>query len=69
VEHAVAFVHAQSPDDYNPFNLLIADASQAYVIYAQAPLFETKPLRPGFHLLTNYNVNDDTCPRTKRSAS
>ncbi|MGE0822851.1 MAG: NRDE family protein [Candidatus Binatia bacterium] len=69
VEHAVDFVHAQFPDDYNPFNLLIADQRQAYVIHAHAPLFETKPLRPGFHLLTNYNVNDDTCPRTKRSAS
>lgn len=69
VQHAVDFVNGQSPDDYNPFNLLIANDTQAYVIHAQTPLFETKSLRPGFHLLTNYNVNDPTCPRTKRAAA
>lgn len=69
VEDAVAFVNALSPNEYNPFNLLLADHSQAYVIHAQAPLFETKSLLPGFHLLTNYNVNDSTCPRTRRSSS
>lgn len=37
--------------------------------HAQTPLFETKPLGPCFYLLTNYNVNDNTCPRTTRSAS
>ena len=69
VRQAVDFVNAQSPTEYNPFNLLIANHTEAYVIYAQPPLFETKPLRPGFHLLTNYNLNDLTCPRTKRSSA
>ena len=69
VQQAVAFVNAQSPEDYNPFNLLIANEVEAYVIHAQPPLFETHSLRPGFHLLTNYNLNDRTCPRTQRSSS
>ncbi|MBM4255976.1 MAG: NRDE family protein [Deltaproteobacteria bacterium] len=68
VRQAVDYVNAQSPSDYNPFNLLIADHTEAFVIHAQAPLFETQPLRPGFHLLTNYNLNDLSCPRTKRSS-
>jgi len=65
VRQAVNFVSAQSPKDYNPFNLLIADHTEAYVIHAQPPIFETKPLRPGFYFLTNYNLNDFNCPRTR----
>jgi uncharacterized protein with NRDE domain len=68
VRHAVEYVNAQDPSDYNPFNLLIADRNEAFVIHAQPPLFDTQPLRPGFHLLTNYNLNDYSCPRTKRSS-
>jgi len=68
VRQAVDFVNAQPLEEYNPFNLLIADHNEAYVIYAQSPLFETKPLQPGFHLLTNYNLNDLRCPRTRRSS-
>ena len=68
VRQAVDFVNAQAPSDYNPFNLVIADRTEAYVIHAQPPMFDIKPLRPGFHLLTNYDLNDLNCPRTKRSS-
>lgn len=69
VRQAVDFVNTQSPHDYNPFNLVIADHTEAYVIHAHAPRLEIKPLGPGFHLLTNYNLNDPSCPRTQRSLS
>ena len=69
VRQAVEFVNAQSPHEYNPFNLLIADATEAYVIHAHPPIFTTTALPPGFHLLTNYNLNDSTCPRTRRSSA
>lgn len=64
---AVNFVTSQPAQHYNPFNLLIADQTAAYVIYAQTQIVETQRLTPGFHLLTNYNLNDPHCPRTARS--
>jgi uncharacterized protein with NRDE domain len=67
VAQALSFVTAQSASTYNPFNLLIADASAAYVIYAHSTRLEVQPLTPGFHFLTNYNLDDPECPRTRRS--
>ena len=61
---AVNWVMAQSVDTYNPFNLVIADAVEAYVIYGQPGARDLTRLIPGFHLLTNYNVNDQRCFRT-----
>jgi len=67
IDHALAFVTAQPAAAYNPFNLLIADATAAYVIYAHPTRLEIQSLSPGFHFLTNYNLDDPQCPRTKRS--
>src|SRR5262249_27831131 len=64
---AVNFVTSQPAQHYNPFNLLVADPTTAYVIYAQERTVETQRLTPGFHFLTNYNLNDTQCPRTVRS--
>jgi len=64
---AVNSVTSQPAQHYNPFNLLIADPTTAYVIYAQEQTIETQRLTPGVHLLTNYNLNDPQCPRTARS--
>ena len=54
----------EPPDDYNPFNLLIADPSAAFAVTHphDGPLRSTR-LDPGLHLLTNLDVNDPTCPR------
>lgn len=67
VADALAYVTSQSIRQYNPFNLLIADQTSAYVIYAEETGIEVISLTPGFHLLTNRNLNDPQCPRIARS--
>lgn len=52
---------------YNPFNLLVASPSEAYVISNfQSPATVTA-LEPGLHLITNLSLNDPTCPRIAKS--
>ncbi len=64
---ALAFLATQRAKDYNPFNLLIATATSAYVGYSLVDTISIQPLCPGLHLLTNLNLNDPTCPRIYRS--
>ncbi len=52
---------------YNPFNLLLADHSDAYVIHPLNSSLQVHRLSPGVHLLTNINLNDPECPRIARS--
>jgi uncharacterized protein with NRDE domain len=67
VADALSYLTSQSTQQYNPFNLLIADRTSAYVLYAEEKGFDVLSLAPGFHLLTNRNVNDQQCPRIARS--
>jgi len=55
------------PAAYNPFNLLVADAGEAWVAQNRADRMETTRLDPGLHVLTNLDVNDPRCPRIARS--
>ncbi|MGE0823651.1 MAG: NRDE family protein [Candidatus Binatia bacterium] len=64
---ALRLVTSQPANRYNPFNLVIADYTEAYVVYAQDEGIRALALTPGFHLLTNYNLNDPSCQRTVRS--
>jgi uncharacterized protein with NRDE domain len=66
-EEALAFLVTQRTQDYNPFNLLIATPTSAYVVHSLADTMSIQPLLPGLHLLTNLNLNDPNCPRTARS--
>jgi uncharacterized protein with NRDE domain len=52
---------------YNPFNLLVADAHDAWVATNHARVLSTTALTPGLHLLTNLDLNDATCPRIAAS--
>lgn len=67
--HAVLRQESQS---YNPFNLVIADASAAYVLHNQhgpkGPLTVVS-LEPGFHIVTNRDPNDHACSRISRFTS
>jgi len=53
---------------YNPFNLLVADRSAAFVV-SQPSGERPRPivLEPGLHVLTNLDVDDPTCPRIAAS--
>jgi uncharacterized protein with NRDE domain len=66
---AVRFVERQRGADYNPFNLLIASREGAFVAYNRWGKIEVVSLTPGFHLLTNLDVDDFECPRISRSHS
>ena len=64
---AVRFVESQRGGDYNPFNLLIAAREQAFVAYNRFSKITIVRLTPGFHLLTNIDIDDFECPRIIRS--
>ncbi len=66
---AAQFAAAQTAQDYNPFNLLIASRDAAYVVYNRFDTIEMVQLQPGFHLLTNLNVDDFECSRISASYS
>jgi uncharacterized protein with NRDE domain len=67
---------------YNSFNLLVADAREAFVATAPFPAalprrhglhepgarVQITPLPSGVHLLTNAELNDPTCPRIAKSS-
>jgi uncharacterized protein with NRDE domain len=55
-------------DAYNGFNLLVADAREAFVATNPEDHMQVTPLPPGVHLLTNLALNDPTCPRIAKSS-
>src|SRR4029453_2447599 len=63
-------------DAYNGFNILVADARQAFVATTPALPAPNRPsdrvqvdsLPSGVHLLTNLALNDPTCPRIAKSS-
>jgi len=61
-------VAAEPPARHNPFNLLVADRTAAFVV-SQPRGERPRALRlePGLHLLTNLDLNDPTCPRIAAS--
>jgi uncharacterized protein with NRDE domain len=67
VEEALRFVAAQDPENYNPFNLLLASREQAAVAHNRMGRIDTTILAAGTHLLTNLDVDDFECPRISRS--
>ena len=65
---AAVRVAAEPAGRYNPFNLLLADRRDAFVV--SQPRNErpgATRLEPGLHLLTNLDLNDPTCPRITAS--
>jgi len=68
VAAAATFLGAIRSDEYNPFNLLVADAGTALVATPFEHAVRLTRLPPGVHLLTNLDLNDATCPRIARSS-
>ncbi|MEO8603822.1 MAG: NRDE family protein [bacterium] len=66
---ATALLNAVPPLDYNPFNLLVADAGGARVVASDGRALRITTLPRGVHLLTNLDLNDPTCPRIAKSSS
>lgn len=63
---AVESLSTQSPQRYNPFNLLVMDRSHlVWVAYDEAAII--RPLQPGLHILANGNLNDFETVRLRRA--
>ncbi len=67
VANAIDLVGRENGADYNPFNLLIVSRDEAAVAYNRRDVIETVRLEPGFHLLTNLDVDDFECPKISRA--
>jgi uncharacterized protein with NRDE domain len=66
---ALQSVLHQQPNQYNSFNLVIADPRVAYLVYPDHHELQARQITPGIHLLTNLNLNDSECPRVTRFSS
>ncbi|MGA2410013.1 MAG: NRDE family protein [Candidatus Binataceae bacterium] len=64
---AARFVERERGADYNAFNLLIASREASFVAYNRGGEIEVVELTPGFHLLTNLDIDDFECPRISRA--
>ncbi|MGH7896611.1 MAG: NRDE family protein, partial [Candidatus Binatia bacterium] len=60
-------VESESAEAYNPFNLLVSDADDAWIATNQGGTLVVEDLEPGLHLLTNLDVDDSTCPKIAAS--
>ena len=69
VVHRVAqrLRHADG-EAYNGFNMLVADARQAFVATNPGASVQLDGLDAGVHVLTNLALNDPTCPRIAKSS-
>jgi uncharacterized protein with NRDE domain len=56
-----------APEDYNAFNLLVADRAHAWVAQNHAGALRLTALEAGVHVLTNLDLDDPTCPKIARS--
>lgn len=50
---AMQWTVSEQTEQYNPFNLLIADPTEAFVICSNPQGLVARPLSPGVHILTN----------------
>lgn len=61
---AARFLTGLDPDDYRPFNLVVADAQEAWwVRHAGEGPIESRPIPPGLHLLSATELDDPGHPR------
>lgn len=66
VKAAAAFESLQ-PDRYNPFNLLVADANDAFAVVCSAGRVRVEPLEAGVHVIGNADPDDRDDPKTQRT--
>ncbi len=64
-EAATAF-ESLKPDQYNPFNLLVADASDAFTVVCHGGRIRVEALEEGVHVVGNADPSDAEHPKTRR---
>ena len=68
LDEAATRLHHTAGDGYNSFNMLVADARDAFVASNPGRQVQLDLLTVGVHLLTNVALNDPTCPRIAKSS-
>ncbi len=66
-DKAAAAFEALRPEQYNPFNLFIADGSDAYTIVCYGGTVRVSALEPGAHVIGNAEPNDIEHHKTLRT--
>jgi hypothetical protein len=71
VDHAEASVAAEAlsqinESSYRPFNMIIADAADAFWMRADANGIRVQPVPEGLSMITAHDLNDAASPRMKR---
>jgi len=66
-EKAAAAFESLRPDRYNPFNLFIADAKDAFTVVCHAGVVRGAALEPGAHVIGNAEPNDREHTKTQRT--
>ncbi|MFP6663394.1 MAG: NRDE family protein [Deltaproteobacteria bacterium] len=65
---AAAKLLAATPTDrHNPFNILVADTTRAFVAQNRRAGMDVEELAPGLHVLTNLDLDDHECTRISHS--
>ncbi|MDJ0864876.1 MAG: NRDE family protein [Myxococcota bacterium] len=63
---AAGAVAALAPDAYNPFNLFLADADEAFAVVCDAGV-RVEPLEPGVHVIGNVDPNAREVGKIRRT--
>jgi uncharacterized protein with NRDE domain len=54
---------ALDPDRYNPFHLLVADSTSAHLIWHDGAVISARSLAPGWHVVTERSLAEETPAR------
>lgn len=64
--HAVRRVASESPARHEPFHLVLADASEAHLVWSDGERIHRETLAPGFHVITERSLGAAASPRVAR---
>jgi len=64
---ACAFLKQEQSASYRPFNLLFANAQEAYIAHNMKEKIELVRLRKGIHVISNTSIYDSASPKTNHA--
>ena len=64
---AGAFLKQEQSASYRPFNLLFANAQEAYIAHNMKEKIELVRLRKGIHVISNTSIYDSASPKTNHA--
>lgn len=64
--HAVRRVASEAPSRHDPFHLVMADATDAHLVWSDGARVHHETLAPGFHVVTERSLGAAPSPRVER---